>query len=421
MVNSIMETFYRRWAEETLKKYVKLMRVVCVLGARQSGKSTMLENAQIKALYRTLDDENELLASQDTEFYLKQFSEDTVIIDEIQRAPNLILGIKRIVDKNSQPGQFVLTGSADYRKIPNATESLAGRAAVIRMRPLSQAEIRGVSPNFLQKLFSESFSPNDRVEALGKMKLFDLMLRGGFPEVQHFPREHLSVWFSMYIQNQIMRDLSLSSTIRVKPNTVLQALQAMAFFSCAIKNVGELAQETLVSRDTMDKYCSGMETLFLLDEIPAWTFNPIAGLRKKPKLVMADSGLVCHLLNIRHAETLLKGTTLQEQQFGRLVETWVYGQIAPEMDTHTDWRLFHYRANEDAEVDFLVENDRGELLGLEVKSRETLKPDDFKGLKKFKEAFKGTKFIGVVLYPGDKIFRQADGFWAIPMSAMWSS
>lgn len=97
MVNSIMETFYRRWAEETLKKYVKLMRVVCVLGARQSGKSTMLENAQIKALYRTLDDENELLASQDTEFYLKQFSEDTVIIDEIQRAPNLILGIKRIV------------------------------------------------------------------------------------------------------------------------------------------------------------------------------------------------------------------------------------------------------------------------------------------------------------------------------------
>ena len=128
MVNSIMETFYRRWAEETLKKYVKLMRVVCVLGARQSGKSTMLENAQIKALYRTLDDENELLASQDTEFYLKQFSEDTVIIDEIQRAPNLILGIKRIVDKNSKPGQFVLTGSADYRKIPNATESLAGRA-----------------------------------------------------------------------------------------------------------------------------------------------------------------------------------------------------------------------------------------------------------------------------------------------------
>ena len=131
MVNSIMETFYRRWAEETLKKYVKLMRVVCVLGARQSGKSTMLENAQIKALYRTLDDENELLASQDTEFYLKQFSEDTVIIDEIQRAPNLILGIKRIVDKNSKPGQFVLTGSADYRKIPNATECLAGRGAAI--------------------------------------------------------------------------------------------------------------------------------------------------------------------------------------------------------------------------------------------------------------------------------------------------
>ena len=112
---------------------------------------------------------------------------------------------------------------------------------------------------------------------------------------------------------------------------------------------------------------------------------------------------------------------MQALQFGRLVETWVHGQIAPEMDTHTDWRLFHYRANEDAEVDFLVENDRGELLGLEVKSRETLKPDDFKGLKKFKEVFKGTKFIGVVLYPGDKIFRQADGFWAIPMSAMWSS
>lgn len=415
----MMRTLYKRWAEETLKNYVKLMRVVCVLGARQCGKSTMLENAQMEAQYRTLDDESELLASQDTTFYLKQFEKDTVIIDEIQRAPNLILGIKRIVDQNPQPGQFVLTGSADYRKIPNATESLAGRAAVIRMRPLSQAEIRGAAPNFLLRLFSESFSGNDRVEPLGKMKLFDLMLRGGFPEVQHFPQEQLSVWFSMYVQNQIMRDLSISSTIRVRPNTVLQALQAMALYSCAVKNVGELAQETLVSRDTMDKYCSGMETLFLLDEIPAWTFNPVAGLRKKPKLVMADSGLVCHLLNIHHAETLLKGTTLQEQQFGRLVETWVYGQIAPEIDTHTDWRLFHYRANEETEIDFLVENDRGELLGLEVKSRETLKSDDFKGLKKFRNAFKGAKFVGVVLYPGDKVFRQADGFWAIPMSAMW--
>ena len=391
-----------------------------MLGARQTGKSTMLENAKINALYRTLDDEGELLSSQDTDFYLKQFSNETVIIDEIQRTPNLILGIKRIVDQNSKPGQFVITGSADYRKLPNATESLAGRAAVIRMRPLTQAEIRGAEPNFLQKLFSESFFPNAKVEPLGKMKLFDLMLRGGFPEVQHFPQDQLSVWFSMYIQNQIMRDLGLSSSVRVRPNTVLQALQAMAFYSCATKNVGELAKETLVSRETMEKYCSGLETLFLLDEIPAWTFNPVAGLRKKPKLVMADSGLVCHLLNIHHAETLLKGTTLQEQQFGRLVETWVYGQIAPEIDTHTDWRLFHYRANEEAEIDFLVENDRGQLLGLEVKSRETLKSDDFKGLKKFKDGYKGSKFIGAVLYPGEKIFRQADGFWAIPMSAMWS-
>lgn len=415
-----MKTLYRRWTEETLKSYLKLMRVVCVLGARQTGKSTMLENAKINALYRTLDDEGELLSSQDTDFYLKQFSNETVIIDEIQRTPNLILGIKRIVDQNSKPGQFVITGSADYRKLPNATESLAGRAAVIRMRPLTQAEIRGAEPNFLRKLFSESFSPSAKVEPLGKMKLFDLMLRGGFPEVQHFPQDQLSVWFSMYIQNQIMRDLGLSSSVRVRPNTVLQALQAMAFYSCATKNVGELAKETLVSRETMEKYCSGLETLFLLDEIPAWTFNPVAGLRKKPKLVMADSGLVCHLLNIHHAETLLKGTTLQEQQFGRLVETWVYGQIAPEIDTHTDWRLFHYRANEEAEIDFLVENDRGELLGLEVKSRETLKSDDFKGLKKFKDSYKGSKFIGAVLYPGEKIFRQADGFWAIPMSAMWS-
>ena len=127
-----MKTLYRRWTEETLKSYLKLMRVVCVLGARQTGKSTMLENAKINALYRTLDDEGELLSSQDTDFYLKQFSNETVIIDEIQRTPNLILGIKRIVDQNSKPGQFVITGSADYRKLPNATESLAGRAAVIR-------------------------------------------------------------------------------------------------------------------------------------------------------------------------------------------------------------------------------------------------------------------------------------------------
>lgn len=414
-----MKHLHKRWTEETLKRYLKLMRVVCVLGARQCGKSTMLENADINAQYRTLDDESELMASQDTDFYLRRRTPGTFIIDEIQRAPNLILGIKRIVDQNDEPGQFVLTGSADYRNLPNANESLAGRAAVLRMRPLSQAEIKGAEPNFLTRLFSESFSAQDHLEPLGKMRLFDLMLRGGFPEVQHFPKEQLSVWFSMYIQNQIMRDLSDSSTIRVRPNTVLQALRAMAFYSCATKNIGDLAQDTQISRDTMDKYCYGLETLFLLDEIPAWTFNPVAGLRKKPKIVMADSGLVCHLLNIRQAETLLKGTTLQEQQYGRLVQTWVYGQIAPEIDTHTDWRLFHFRANEDSEIDFLVENENGDLLGLEVKSRETLKADDFKALKKFKDSYRGSKFVGAVLYPGEKLFRHSEGLWAIPMSAMW--
>ena len=148
-----MKHLYKRWTEETLKRYLKLMRVVCVLGARQCGKSTMLENADINAQYRTLDDESELMASQDTDFYLRRRTPGTFIIDEIQRAPNLILGIKRIVDQNDEPGQFVLTGSADYRNLPNANESLAGRAAVLRMRPLSQAEIKGAEPNLLTWLF----------------------------------------------------------------------------------------------------------------------------------------------------------------------------------------------------------------------------------------------------------------------------
>ena len=413
---------YSRWAEKALLKRLNFMRIICVLGARQTGKSTMLQNGALqKAVYKTLDNQAERLNAEDPMFFLSQNRNGLLIIDEVQRAPELILALKQVVDRDTRPGQFVITGSADYRSLPNANESLAGRAGIVKMRPLTHAEMRGAEPNFLMKLFNRQFTLSDKPEPLGKLGLFDLVIRGGFPEVQTFPTEYLSEWFSMYVENQILRDMVSNSNVRSRPETIRKAITSMALNSCSVKNLSDLCTDTGISRDTMENYCRGLETLFLMGEIPAWNAKPTLTLAKKSKLVFADSGLMAYFMNINTPKQILDGMATGDKRWGKLVETWVYNQIAPEIDLHANWRLSHLRARENQEIDFLIENEKGDLLGIEVKAAESLKSVDFKALKWFQEKHDGpTQFTGVVLYAGDSVVRISESLWGIPMSLMWS-
>ena len=171
----------------------------------------------------------------------------------------------------------------------------------------------------------------------------------------------------------------------------------------------------------MENYCRGLESLFLMSEIPAWNAKPTLALAKKSKLVFADSGLMAYFMNINTPKQILDGMTTGDKRWGKLVETWVYNQIAPEIDLHTNWRLSHLRARENQEIDFLIENENGDLLGIEVKAAESLKADDFKALKWFEKKHEGpTQFTGVVLYAGHSVIRISESLWGIPMSLMWS-
>lgn len=413
---------YSRWAEKALLKRLNFMRIICVLGARQTGKSTMLQNSALQnAVYKTLDNQAERLNAEDPMFFLSQNRDGLLIIDEVQREPELILALKQVVDCDTRPGQFVITGSADYRNLPNANESLAGRAGIVKMRPLSQAEIRGAEPDFLKKLFNRQFTLNVKPEPLGKIALFDLVIRGGFPEVQLLSNNDFKHWFKTYVHESIYRELVSINKIRKSPKTVHQTIGTLALSSCSPKNFSVLADYVGLTRDTMENYCRGLETLFLMSEIPAWNAKPTLALAKKSKLVFADSGLMAYFMNINTPKQILDGMTTGDKRWGKLVETWVYNQIAPEIDLHTNWRLSHLRARENQEIDFLIENENGDLLGIEVKAAESLKADDFKTLKWFEEKHDGpTHFTGVVLYAGHSVIRISESLWGIPMSLMWS-
>ena len=417
-----MQTIYPRWALQALKKYLSFFRVVCVLGPRQCGKSTMLERSVIaNSLYKTLDSSAERVQAEDTEFFLKSYPYGTLMIDEVQRVPELILGIKRIVDQNARAGQFVLAGSADYRKLPSVNESLAGRAAIVNMRPLTQAEIQGVPAFFLEKLFRKDFKFDQVKEPCGKLKIFDLVIRGGFPEVQSLPRDVLTDWFSMYVENQVMRDISESFSMRNSRINGMTFLKAIALASGSVKNISDLSQDSGLNRVTVQRYSLGFESLFLINEVPAWTKSASKGLRKKPKLYMTDSGLMAHLLGIRNREQILNGLGASQKYWGALVETWVYNQIASEIDLHRDWTLYHWRNAENQEIDFLIENGNGTMLGIEVKASETIHSDDFKHFEGFQEMHPGVDFAGVVLYAGNDVIRKNEKLCAIPMSCMWSA
>ena len=309
----------------------------------------------------------------------------------------------------------------DKRSPLNANESLAGHADIVRMRPLSYAQMRGAKLDFLQKLFNRQFKLSDQPEPFGKLALFDLVIRGGFPSLQSLPVAEFKDWFDDYVRDHIWRTMVAMYKIRCRPKSVRQAIATLALSSCSLKNWSELSRLSGLTRDTMENYCRGLETLFLMGEIPAWNAKPTLALAKKSKLVFADSGLMAYFMNINTPKQILDGMATGDKRWGKLVETWVYNQIAPEIDLHANWRLSHLRARENQEIDFLIENENGDLLGIEVKAAESLKADDFKALKWFQEKHDGpTQFTGVVLYAGDSVIRINDSLWGIPMSLMWS-
>lgn len=407
------DKLYERFSAERVKTALRDTPVVMVNGPRQCGKTTLARRfVEGDRAYITLDDDTQLAAARaDPAGFMRGV--DRAIIDEIQRAPELLRAIKRSVDEDRRPGRFLLTGSANVLTLPQVAESLAGRMEVVNLLPLSRAEIRGVKPTFLEKAFSGKVAKPP--EILVGTGLVGAVLIGGYPEMlkreDHGRRQ---AWAREYIEAIMQRDVRDIAEIE-KLEQMPRLLRVLAHHSGQLTNFMQAGAEINLDAKTTRRYIGVLEQLFLLRRLDPWFRNRLKRLVKTPKLHFLDPGLLAALLGITE-DRIAKDRSM----FGPLLEAFVFSEVMKQ----TAWldgtfTLHHYRDKDQDEVDVVVESDRGELVGLEVKAAATVTTSDFKGLRKLANASRDRFMLGAVLYDGESTVSFGESMFAVPISCLW--
>ncbi|WP_207387353.1 ATP-binding protein [Legionella rowbothamii] len=385
--------------------------VVLINGPRQSGKTTLVQEYSLDLPYYTLDDENILNSvKQDPVGFINRI--DKAIIDEIQRAPELLRAIKLSVDQNREPGRFLLTGSANLLALPQVGDSLAGRMEILTLFPLSQAEIQCRENHFIKYAINQSW-PN-QAPSTEESDIISQALTGGYPEMltRSAPARR-NTWAKSYIKAIVERDVKDISSIE-KLVEMPRLLEVLAQQSGKLTNFTQIGGQLNLDTKTTQKYVGLLETLFLVQQIRPWHNNTLSRITKTPKIHFIDSGLLASVNRIT-----TESIEVDKTSFGALLETWVYGELL-KMSTMEDdpWNIYYYRDKDQFEVDFILENHARKIIGIEVKASHTIINQDFRGLRKLASLAEKDWVSGIVLYNGDRCLSFGDNLWAIPFSLL---
>jgi len=389
--------------------------VVCLLGPRQCGKTTLVLNAAPNRAYISLDEQNYFnTARMDPEGFLASLP-SVVTIDEIQRVPELLPVIKRSVDLDRRPGRFLLTGSASLLLLPTVTESLAGRMEIIRLQPLTESEKERAPGAFLREMIQGTLPTGlGEPEDNKSVTLAARVVAGGYPEpiTRRAPRARQ--WHRQYVQSIIERDIRDVGKVR-EVEQVGRLLDFLCLQTSSLLNVSGLAQTLGLHRVTVENCLLLLERLFLVRRLPAWHSHESTRLVKAPKLHIVDSGLAATLAGLEEIDWLERRDAM-----GHLLESFVVQQVMAQAGwTDPDLRFWHYRDKDQVEVDLVITKGLS-VWGIEVKASATVKPDDAKGLSRL-AAQAGKHFEGgILLYAGkDTLPLGPNGFLAVPLAKLW--
>ncbi len=403
---------YERWAVSSVEDALSIWRSVFIAGVRQCGKTTLAHQALPDVDFRSLDDSALLeVATDDPAGFVKRRGDSVMAIDEIQKAPRLLPEIKRVLDADNSKGQYLITGSADIKTLPSVTESLAGRMGTIRLRPLTCGEILGNRPDFLERAFAADFPVS--VKGLDKEAILEIAFRGGYPETLDMKGAAKRLWFKSYLDSLLLHDIRKLMDVRAYA-ILRKMMEAMLARSSKFFAENEMMSALGIGHDTFTRFIAILKTLYLVDEVVPWTSSDYAATGKRSKYVAVDTGMMAAILNWK-----LNEVALDSDRSGKIVESWVYNQIAPIADIDPGLSITQFRDSRKREIDFMVESDDGKTLGIEVKAGSAVGKGDFAHLAWFRDnVARDRAFTGIVLYAGEHTLPFGKNLYAVPIGTL---
>ena len=404
-----------RHAEQRIADAMADTRVVLVNGARQCGKSTLVAQIarSLDAAWFSLDRPSTLdSARRDPVTFVR--SACPMVIDEVQRAPDLFLPMKELVDAEPQPGRFLLTGSARVLGLRGLPDAMPGRMETIELWPLSQGEIDGRPDGFVDALFSGR--PISHQSTATRDDYIERMMRGGFPEAIARSGRRRERFLESYVADLVNRDITQLAAIERGHHmrTLIDLLAGR--LGQTFTNAG-LARALGLSQQTVERYIALLEEVFLVKRIPGWGAGVNARAMSAPKLAFVDSGIAAMVLGADEADL-----RRIDGPIGPLLESFVAMELARQLPwAPQTLDLFHYRTKEQVEIDIVLQNRRHQAVALEVKASATVRDEDFRGIRHLRNRLGDGLIAGIVLYLGQQTLPFGDGLRAVPVDAIWET
>lgn len=413
-------TLISRGVEGELRDILSVSRAGAILGPRQSGKSTLarqLQAAGVVPNYFSLDDEALRTAAREDPDGFAVSLPRPAAIDEIQRAPGLMLAIKQIVDRDRVPGQFLLTGSVDLLTTKVIADALPGRVEYVHLWPLAQAEIAGIPFSVIDMLLGGA-APQIGGAPKGRAASVEAVLTGGYPDARTRTPIQRARYLRSYVQSILARDLPEIGGVRVDSAKLEQLLRLLAARTGALVNYAELGREIALDEKTVKAHTELLRQLFLVYRLRPFSTNLGARQVKTVKLLLSDSGMAAALMGI---DLSRYSAPDQGVPAGMLYETFVLMELVKQATwSRAPVELYFYRDTDKREVDLVIESDSGEVAGVEAKLAASIGAADIRGLRLLRDRL-GERFrAGIVVYSGEHTLALGDRLWAVPVSGLWS-
>ena len=406
----------QRWAEARILKSLAFIDVTLVAGPRQAGKTTLCRSiAQRRGMpFLSMDHPKHLahISTDPIDFFE---SYPRAFIDEIQRAPELILPLKYVVDLKRSRGRYLISGSVDLWGSGITPDSLAGRMQLVELLPFARGEMLGLAPSTLiTEAFQGEISCPSAQHSFDLRDLALLITQGGYPEVvlSYHSAEEKRRWLQTHVQFVAQHDLPHIEDVR-KKDKFIPFLTYLSCHCAQLMNLSTCAASLQLTSQTIQRWLVLLEHMFLIKRLPAWHKNTKKKLAKAPKYHFLDTGLSAALQGY-DAERLVQDPVL----LGGLLENYVFTEISKIIsDLDDEIYLYHYRDHNKNEVDFVLER-RKKVVGIEIKAARTVLPRDFAGLRVLKEMC-GEDFVcGMILYRGDQVEKTQGNLFAVPLGKL---